>query len=69
MKRIFDYFRGLIADANHATDRPARHRQSPVPAVVRGLDHPTYLRRGLVIAGLSAGRMPGEPLHRSAGQH
>lgn len=56
--RLAQYLRGLIADANLATaDRPARHEGLSASSL-RTLDHPTYLRRGLVIAGLAAGSRP-----------
>ena len=67
MKHVFDYFRGLIADANLATNCPMRHRQSPAPGLLHGLDHPTYLRRGVVIAGLAGAPTSGASLRRSAG--
>ena len=52
MNRIVDYLRGLVADANlaaapHHGPRPAR-----LSSLQQNLDHPTYLRRGLVIADL-----------------
>lgn len=56
--QLTDYVRGLIADANLASvTQPAR----PIglsAASLRTLDHPTYLRRGLVIAGLAADSRP-----------
>lgn len=58
MNRLIDFVRGLIADANLAiAPMPAGNEARAVPGA-RSLDHPTYLRRGLVIAGLPAGSPP-----------
>jgi hypothetical protein len=56
--QLTHYVRGLIADANLASvTQPAR----PIglsAASLRTLDHPTYLRRGVIIAGLASGNRP-----------
>ena len=58
MNKLIDYLRGLITDANLAT-APLQARHAGVAwATDRSFDHPTYLRRGLVIAGLGAGSPP-----------
>lgn len=56
MKRVLDYLRGLIADANLASvdQSPISVDREAIPRERSSLDAPTYLRRGLVIAGLSA---------------
>jgi len=56
--RLTQYLRGLIADANLATVNGPARPDGLSAASLRSLDHPTYLRRGLVIAGLAAGSRP-----------
>lgn len=58
MNRIIDYVRGLIADANLATASHPRQCVDHASTRLQTLDHPTYLRRGLVIAGLGADNPP-----------
>lgn len=58
MNRIIHYVRGLIADANLATASHPRPSADHASTRLQTLDHPTYLRRGLVIAGLGADNPP-----------
>lgn len=58
MNRVIDYVRGLIADANLATSSHPRQYADHASTRHQTLDHPTYLRRGLVIAGLGADNPP-----------
>jgi hypothetical protein len=53
MSKMTDYLRGLIADANLASASPAPLPACLSPARLRSLDQPTYLRRGVVINGVS----------------
>jgi hypothetical protein len=58
MKRLANYLRALVADANFAVgDRPQPGPDSAL-SFSRSLDHPTYLRRRLVIAGVTDGVHP-----------
>lgn len=52
MSRFVDYLRGLVADANLAVTPRHGPRPARLSGLQQNLDHPTYLRRGLVIADL-----------------
>lgn len=53
IRRSLRYLRGLAIDANLALLHPPRYAGSAAAwSNGQNLDHPTYLRRGLVIAGL-----------------
>jgi hypothetical protein len=53
MKRLANYLRALVADANLAVGHDTRPGPGSGLSFARSLDHPTYLRRGLVIAGIT----------------
>lgn len=64
MNRIINYLNSLVEDANLAI-RPADSSCPPDnAALVLGLDHPTYLRRRIVIEGLQGSR-PRDPVPRA----
>jgi len=58
LAQLAEYVRGLVADANLAASDPASRPCELTAQQLHSLDHPTYLRRGLVIAGLAAGSRP-----------
>lgn len=61
MSRLLSYVRSLISDANLATAVHPEPDAGFAPARLRELDHPTYLRRGIVIDGLASGSQPRGP--------
>jgi hypothetical protein len=57
MNRIIRYLSSLVDDANQAI-RPVDTGSPQLNAALAlGLDHPTYLRRRIVIDGLSGNRL------------
>ncbi|MFA7666906.1 MAG: hypothetical protein WCY32_12395 [Burkholderiaceae bacterium] len=67
MSQLLAYVRGLIVDANLATAAHPRVGAGLNTSRLRDLDHPTYLRRGIVIEGLApvAARDPASPFTRA----
>jgi hypothetical protein len=61
MSRLMSYVRSLISDANLASAAHSTVHGGFTAARLRELDHPTYLRRGIVIDGLASGSRPHGP--------
>ncbi len=66
MNRILRYLASLAEDANLALQASDSWALQPQPAPALGLDHPTYLRRRIIIDGLpgSLPRVPAQPAYR-----